>query len=364
MLRAHDWKDSMTTSHTRLITYLRSTYGENLLVCNGETYPVYTFLPHPSQYHNADSVLVPDVPSGTSDTSEFAIYDMAHLEHLRRTRPHLTNGISYVMDRIAYSPVGTQHAASLPLLRIAGQLGRYFDMLATCDAIDQELRRYARGEQNTLPLRDQLHQRIPPERVTQTGAGRSAVIGVATLTVFNHTGQYRAILARRASEVGIDAGRYHVVPAFVLQPLVNHPDEWSVKHQVCREFGEELFGMPEHDGWKSPNGVRYFYQHPPVDDLLTMLDDGRAELQLTGIAWNPLTLRPEICVLLLIHDADWYPRSEPALNAALLTERQATDYIPIVTLDGLPDNLTQAITPQGAAAFWLGIERARHVIGC
>lgn len=346
----------MTTSNHRLIDYLRATYGENLLTRSGETYPVYTILPHSSQYRDVDSILAPEAPQESNHPAAFAVYDAAHLEHLQRIRPHLTNGVAYVMDCIDFG-------GDSPL-RLSARLGHYFDMLATCDAIDQELRRYARGEQDTLPLRDQVHQHIPPEQVMYTGAGRSAVIGGATLTVFNHSGQYLAILGRRANTVGIDAGRYHVLPAFVFQPLVMHPGEWSLKHQVCREFGEELFGMPEYDTWNSPDGVQYFYEYPAVKDLLTMLANGGAELHLTGIAWNPLTLRPEICVLLLIHDADWYVRSEVALNAALLTERQATDYIPIVTLEGLPDNLPETLTPQGAASFWLGIERARDVIGC
>lgn len=74
---------------------------------------------------------------------------------------------------------------------------------------------------------------------------------------------------------------------------------------------------------------------------------------------NLMSLRMEICSMLIIFDANWYTRSEAALNKALFTERQATRYIPIDTLEGMPENLHLCMTPQGATAFWLGIDRAR-----
>jgi hypothetical protein len=120
--------------------------------------------------------------------------------------------------------------------------------------------------------------------------------------------------------------------------------------------------MPEFDQWQNPQSATYFYDHPPVANLWAMLADGRAELFFTGVVFNLLSCRPEICALLIIHDAEWYSQSEALLQKALTTERQETRYIPIESLVGLPDDLHLRMTPQGAAAMWLGIKKVRDVV--
>src|SRR5690606_24563112 len=77
--------------------------------------------------------------------------------------------------------------------------------------------------------------------------------------------------------------------------------EWSIEHHFYREWLEELFGMRESDSMD-------FYQHPALLDLKRMQAAQEAGLYLTGIAYNLLTLRPEICMLLLIHDEGWWQR--------------------------------------------------------
>jgi hypothetical protein len=309
----------------------------------------------PEGQSDIDHALSADYPRAFIDPATFAFYDSDHLDELRTSRAGIADNITYVLHRLSVNP-----------LRIEAKLGRYFDMLATCDALDHELRDYARGRRSDLPRRERLYETITPEDILQHGTGRSPAIGVATLTVFNHDGVYRAIIVRRSNTLATDAGQYHVAPAFVFQPSgpeTFYADEWSVRHQVCREFGEELFAMPEFTNWDSPASARYFYDHPGVNDLRAMLDDGRAELHLMGIAVNLLSTRPEICVLLLIRDAGWYTRSEEMLKAALFTERQETLYVPIDTLGALPNDLHIRMSPQGAAALWMGIDRAREILG-
>jgi hypothetical protein len=342
-------------AHDKLIDFLTSTYTHDLLQRKGATYPVTIFTPTPEQQNDPDSILSVDYPSEFSDPATFAFYDSDHLNNLLTTRPGQTNGITYDMHSIATNP-----------LKVEACLGHFFDGLATSDALDHELRDFAQGKRNDLPHREKLHGVVSKDEVIANGAGRSAIIGAAMLTVFNHNGAYRAIFVRRSKNLATGAGLYHIAPAFVFQPVgpqSYHPQEWSMKHQCMREYAEELFAMPEFADWHNPGSARYFYQHPAILDLRAMLDDGRAALYLTGIAVNFLSARPEICTLLIIHDENWYTRSEQKLKAALFTERQETHYIPINTLQGLPDNLHTSMAPQGAAAFWLGIDKARAEIG-
>jgi hypothetical protein len=341
----------MSDFQAKLIDTLRSLYGKRLFAYNAQTYPVIVLPAAPSQRCDVDSVLAADYPRAFVDRSTFAFYDSAHLEQRLTTRPGMTDNPTYIMERMQTNP-----------LRIQARLGRYFDMMATCDALDWELRDFASGERGDLPLRQQLHAAVSADELLYDGRGRSGVIGVAVLTVFVHDGGYRAIVARRSSTLATGAGLYHVVPAFVFQP--SGPEsfyaaEWSIRHHVCREFGEELFAMSEYGQWPSAQTAQYFYDHPAVANLRAILADGRAELLLTGVAFNLLSTRPEICAALLIHDPEWYTRSEAQLQRALSTERQETRYIPIDTLEGLPDDLHIRMTPQGAAALWLGLEAAR-----
>jgi hypothetical protein len=327
-----------SAAYDRLLATLTAFYGD----CLFQGYPVTV---HPAE---GDSLLA---GLARQDVAEFALYDAAHLASRQHNRT-LTNGRCYVADRLLLDPP-----------RLQGALGHYFDMIATCDALDHELRDYATGRQDDLPLREALHARVPPAAVLQGGAGRCTVIGAAVLTAFYHAGDYRLILAERAPTLATGAGLLHVVPAFVLQPLLDPLAEWSFFQQMIREYGEELFGMAEFDTRQpAPTTLDYIDAHPAIVELTAMLADGRAAWHPTGIAQNLLSTRFELCGLLVIHDPGWYSRHQAALKAASHTERQHTHYIPLSTLAGLPGDLPRRMAPQGAVAWWLGIARLQQMI--
>lgn len=344
-------------AHQRLIDYLAATYGDDLLRRDDDTYPVYVFPADAEQRARPDDLLVAEPPRHHMDRRSFAFYDEGHLEDLRHTRP-VTNGLTFCLDRLETGP-----------LRLAAQLGHYFDLLATCDALTNELRAYSRGERDNLRLRERLHSTVAPRSLWSDGGGRCAGLGLAVLTVFNLDGRYHLIMGQRANSLATGPGLYHVVPALMFQP--SGPDqllhaEWSVTHQILREFGEELFGMPEYANWpEAVYSADYFYAHPAVADLRAMLESGpqpTAELMVTGMAFNPISTRPEVLALLLIHDAGWYTRAQAALDESMLSEHQETRYIPLDTLAGLPEHPHLSMTPPGAAALWLGVDVARETL--
>ncbi len=345
-----------STAHARLIDTLSRRYGDQMYTHGGVTYPM-VFYPAPvSQRNHPDSVLASTPPTTFVDHDNFAIYDDVHLARLRGQRRNLTNNLSYVFDRLESSPES---------LTLSANLGNYFDMIATCDALDQEMRHFALRGEGVLLHRQQLHTQIDHQAVLVNGRGRAAVIGVAVLTVFKHQGEYHLILGQRSASLATGAGMYHVIPAFIFQPSHHNQAwiraEWSVKHQVLREFGEELFAIPEYADWDSPQAVDYFYEFAPVSELRQMLTDDRASLHLTGIGQMLLGLRAEICTLLMIHDESWYPRHLQALRDAMHTERQETRILPLNSLDGLPHDLHLRMVPQGAVAFHEAVKLARAV---
>ena len=348
-----------SSQYQAILNRLQADY--TLFERHGDTYPLTVFRPAPAQINDVDSCLG-NFSAEFLQREQFAIYDDAHLDALHQDGRTLTNGKSFVLDKLETVERDGQ-------LKIHGKLGNYFDMLATCDVLDHELRRYGLSEHNQLPHRTQFHEHVTPQTMFYTSDGRCPIIGAATLLVFNHEGVYKAIVVQRSSNMATGAGLYHVMPAFVFQPSepeAFYQHEWSMKHQIIREFGEELFGMPEYADWDDPQEYDYFYSHPSIIDLQAMLNDKRASMHFSGIAYNLLSLRAEICSLLIIHDADWYTRSQNALQQAINTERQKTFYILIdnddAILSVLPDNPPRHFAPQGAAALWLGVELARELL--
>lgn len=348
-------------AYRRLIAVLEALYGDVLMRRDDVAYPV-TFFPADDE-QTIDDVLLSPTPTTKLLAADCYVYAADHLEARRQSR-RITNGLCYVVLGMQADPP-----------RLAGALGRYFDMMATCDALDHELRDYVHSADGAadsagaelygkLPLRERFHRYVAPRQALYDARGRCAVIGVATLTAFYHDGDYHLILVQRSAELGTGAGLFHVMPAFVMQPVSqSHEADWSLRGQILREYGEELFAMPEPDDADATPPPDYHDAHPPVAELNTMLADGRAELHVTGVALNLLSLRYEVTTLLVIHDPDWHTRHQSALTAALSTERQATHYVPLSTLAGLPDDLHLRAAPHGAVALWQGIDRLQVMAG-
>ena len=176
------------------------------------------------------------------------------------------------------------------------------------------------------------------------------------------------ICARRSSAVGDQPGKYHVAPSFIFQPSIqSSPRELEVESKVSygvfREYLEELFNFPEA---KTTSEIS---QNPNLLYLQNLLASGDASFEITGIAFNLLNHRPEICTLLLIRDEDWFQKhSQPAPN--LLPFQFNTEFAEAVGTSALSiqdhrweDILNpQNITPPGAAAIVLGARRALNIL--
>lgn len=321
-------------------------------------HPAVILSPTDAQRDDIDSVLGA-VPATTEDPDTFAAFDHGYLNSLKNSGRHLFNGLTYSFHKIRLRP-----------LTITARIGRYFDMIATSGALEQELRdTVANGGLIRLPMRSQLHRAIDPERALVDGVGRSAALGGGVLTVFKHEGHYQAILARRTARSAMNAGFYHVLPAFMFQPLGDTPrdEHWRLSDTIYREWLEELFAMPE----VLKSDVTGMAEHPALVDLKAMMARGDASLHMTGIVINLMTLRPEFCALLIIHDADWYtrvtaPDSPYPLNVTPETDDGKLKRVPVAddetVLKSLPEDIHALLPPHASAAFWLGLDLTRQLM--
>jgi hypothetical protein len=176
---------------------------------------------------------------------------------------------------------------------------------------------------------------------------------------------------RSTTAAGQD-GQHHVVPSMIFQPVVdptpeNLRTEWSVTHNVFREYLEELFGVPEvMPGDDAAAG--YFDDHPNLRLLRALLASGAARHTGVALTVNLLNHRPEICTLLVVEDEAWFgvQRDEAAARRRGLRH---------LTLDGDLRTLPLAderwarlatpwsFVPPGAAALALGARDACRSLG-
>jgi hypothetical protein len=266
-------------------------------------------------------------------------------------------------------------------INIECELGSYLRALDTCDEFAWELflqhdrlsgttREDFAAFDRLLPFRSRLHSEVLDP--VCDGSLRSAAVAISTLLAFHDERDIVFLVKRRSTTVAVHAGMVHVLPSFMFQPATGDlENEFSVIHNLYREYLEELFNRPE---LEAPEGDwQYFYGDPNLTYLLRLIADGVAQVYLTGVAVNLLNLRPEICLLLYIKDPGWYRhhrRNEIAgqrfqfndewMGIAQMASNaeSAVSRIPYCRDDDrlLCDGRVSPsdLVPPGAAAFWLG----------
>jgi len=388
------WEVAMTRaanarSNVNLCRFLQAIHSDNrTLSKNGADYPVAIFPAPERQWTRLESVLErpPDGGVFKGGREQWAAGLLGsggkYLALLHHFGQRLWEDRTYRMVALKRGQEDE--------LRLQCDLGWYFDAIETCDALEWELLTLF-GQRNpaaeefsefaaNLKLRRMLHKFVD-DPVTD-GKGRSAGVGVSTLVVFNAGNSYRLLVRERSTKgVAVHGGLIHVVPSFMFQPVLgDYDNEFSVTHNVFREYLEEVFGKPEVD--RVPGAVRFdhFYGDPDLKYLVRLIEKGDASLVLTGVAVNLLNLRPEICTLLLIRSPDWYELhgdgrgglskvsvTGPEFRAPWEANSERMRALQNVTLDNVVESSSvfgpATTTPPGAAALWLGVDLAKRLLG-
>jgi hypothetical protein len=331
--------------------YLASFYDTPLYKRHGVEHPIVFYPPQPHQVKDIDSVLG-YLSHDLITADSMAFYNYAYLHTLQNSNRHLFNGTTFVFKRLREKP-----------LRIDAAFGKYFDMIATCAWLEQEILELAQNGGLRLPMRSQYHRGMDMKMSLTHGKERSAAIGAVMLVVFRDRGEYQAIISRRTSQHATGPNALHLMPAFIFQPMTEPMQtyEWSLKHHVYREWLEELFGMPEGDSAMD--------SHPALLNLKEMEADGGAEMCLTGIIMNLLTLRPEISLVLVIHDETWWQDLQSGAKGYQLNTPEMEENLLLVPISDdeqllsvLPQDYFLTMVPQAISALWEGVDMARGLI--
>jgi len=370
-----------------LLHFLKWQYAsEPILERGGCTYPVAVYPAPKTQWERIDSVLVS--PLHTHKQAHYVVNDSTFLDLIRS----LQNG-GFTLHNDISTPNYTMRSLTVNgELALECGLGDYFSSYRTSEALEWEIRsnieKLAGSNEEAfnyflrqLPLRRDLHNSLPStSSPARNGSGRSASIGISTLIAYKESSEattpYQLLMRRRAKKgVPLRSGLLHVLPGFMFQPMTDIHREYSIVHNVYREYLEELFGAPEIFNGPDPN---YFYSDERLQYLQSLMNDCQAKLYFTGIGVNLLNLRPEICTLLVISTPEWYKKGdkEPEhrwkINEEFTHIREgvapAGEFVGSFSLDNDLEMIKKAsiypdrTVPAGAAAFWLGVDTLRELL--
>ena len=182
---------------------------------------------------------------------------------------------------------------------------------------------------NYLPYRHYIHfgtgEKCDISEVLLSGIRRFSLFSVQCIVVFkdyNHK-DYRTLLMKRStdtSKVAAKLGYYQFFPAggFELyeKELIHSVEmireNYSLRKAIFREYLEEVFDEKD---FKAVNAVDNaettdrILNHPQVLDVLEMIENGKASLNLLGVVVDLVSLRHEISFVLRIDDENYSRKS-------------------------------------------------------
>ena len=327
-----------------LYDFLRVLYYDlDMLVGPGGYYPVGVLDLDRRAAGDPDAVVGELVPRPASRP----VLEPRVVEAVRRRGSQIWDGTTFSLAGLA--------VAGAEVARVDAYIGSYFDMVSSADYLEYELLAAIDRAQgpiglSNLPAREGAMSGFDaPRACLASGGGVDAVLAVSTLVVYFRDGRYWMLCDVRSGSVAEYGHLYHVAPSFIFQPVTsltthNLAIEWSVSHNLYREYLEELFGVPEVEQAAGALAADYFYGHPNLLFLRELLEAGAALLRGTGFVFNLLNHRPEICTLLLITDEGWFRRQKDVFAA----RRNGLEYLRLnreFVVGAAQDPELEAVTP-------------------
>jgi hypothetical protein len=243
----------------------------------------------------------------------------------------------------------------------------YFDMVDVCEAVAHELaavwlQRAPTTANRVVPAWDELPFRRMIGDPFDLGR-RSLLPSIITLTLRDKGDAASFILhSRDAGQVAIAGGMFQVMPAGVFQPSsisqVDRAHDFSLWHNVLREFSEEFLGNPEHEG--SGSSPINYEDVEPFRSLNQARREGLLCICCFGIGLDPLTLAGEILTVAVIDDdifndifAGFVVTNTEGTAVSEGRDRSAAEGIPFTERNVRRLLDAESIAPSGAACLEL-----------
>lgn len=361
-----------------LIDYLvNENKSYPLLRCAGQSFPVSVF---------EDSILpihIDNIPSDFLDLDENWLPELVTRNrtfyYLMRADKVRENRDTFIMKSIQ----------THPKLTIFCGVSKYFTSLQTAYSLEWEiLTAVSRIEKTGKPLSGKLSRLMPLRSALRNlvtdpvinGDGRANSLAISVLTAYETGNGIRLMLRRRGKRsIAVNRGQLHVLPAGMFQaPYRRYRVEFSIRHNMLWEYYEEFFNKD--DPQKRDQEPTWFYGEPEVSELIQMMSEGIADVYLTGVAVDLLSLRTEILLLMIIKDKSWYNRHSTGCDGTprfkfcdefgSVSEFQLP-VKPVINIE-FDSDIEKAftdhniklgdITPPGVASLYMGIKALNKIL--
>lgn len=317
----------------------------------------------------------------------YRIIQNEQLDYLQqRTEFGQTNGWNVCMTRL--------HTAKGRHPVTEGRLCEYGPVLDSGDCLRDELiwtsiEKFSQGITDAdyeamweaLPLRREIHER---EGNPLTSAQhRAAAFGISGAIVFRRRedDQHCILTGKRSGEVATYQHAVSVVPSGMSNwRFTGNPrDSANPDGTAAKPFGtyrEDYFRLTLLDEYaeEAGGGVQLSDIKGDPDDVLNapfvqkLLHTHQAKIQYTGLALDLLTLRPEVCFVMVIDDVEWLGATRYERNIVLTPDeydrRGGLMSDPITDLEACLTRVNPEWTmPPSAAAALYGIDAAKELLG-
>lgn len=221
-----------------------------------------------------------------------------------------------------------------------------------------------------LPYRRKIEQETSGNLLS--GQGRIATLGVSMLFVYKDKDEkyYYTIGMRSAQGVAVQPGFYHIAPAGMFQTEANLTmlvdkgelvEETSPKKRILCEFLEEIYGLEE---YKEPKKtLAEMQENIYIQEVEKLIEKGEANFLFSGIAFDLINLRPELCFVLLVRNYSQILVENIAGNDEYVNKRVLKKPITHLEQTGdLPEYLKpEVVVAAGAAAIFEGYKLIKEL---
>lgn len=258
----------------------------------------------------------PDAPSPTLDGTEPQTSHVRPRQSLTGQFPRYTAAIRDLANPRLFENRFSWRLDSVAWKDGTGRLGfaptTYFAAMDISEAVAHEVAHVALDEDGALHPVEPTLRELPFRRLIGDPFDlqrRPVLASISTLTIRRGAGDdVSFVLHRRDSKsVAIGGGMFHVMPCGVFQPSSVLPEamaaDFDLWRNMQREFSEEFFGNPEHDG----DGGAADYTAEPFATFDAARAAGRLRTFMVGVGLDALTLPGELLTV-AVFDADVFDR--------------------------------------------------------
>ena len=258
--------------------------------------------------------------SNNSDSSELSISSISSLvESTNQIPSDFLNVVKSVMPNITDNVTFAIDQLNLDRNEITCCLSSYVRALYSCDRFHYQITTQYPGNNGDLdlykrsPFLDEWSDHLKEIVLRNNYSTLEASIGCSCLFVYKTNVGYEYFIGHKSASAN-GLRDMHVIPSFMFQPIsknkLKYKHELSIKNQILRELGEEVFGYDEYEGNKHSSHIYgQILAAPVIKQIEEMVSSGKAEFIVTGLWLDLYRLRPEITTLFIVHDPEWFNSS-------------------------------------------------------